>query len=326
MPVSDPPAGIPFVDVLRGGRIESTHAVAACACDAEGRVAFAFGDVDVPVFARSAAKPFIAAAVLRAGAAERFGFEAREIALIAASHAGEPGHVAAAASILAKIGATDGDLRCGAPPGRSPLENNCSGKHAGILALARLLDAPLEGYLEAEHPAQRAILALLERAFGEPLGPDRIAVDGCGIPTVAVSVRSGARAFARLGTQAGLDPADARALGAVRAAMAAEPWYVGGTGSYDTALTAAGGGTIVAKAGAEGIHGCALASRGLGLYLKVIDGARRAVAPASLACLDRLGVLGGAQRAGLEPHARPPVQNVAGRVVGEIRARGGNPA
>jgi L-asparaginase II len=271
---------------------------------------------------RSAAKPFIAAAAIRAGAVERFGLEPHEIAVMAASHSGEAGHADAVASILAKIGASESDLQCGIQqPGTTQLHHNCSGKHAGILALARMLDAPLASYLAVDHPAERAVLALCERAFDEHFGADRIGVDGCGIPVIALSLRRAAIGFARLATLRDLDDGDRAALATVRDAMMAHPWYVAGTGQFDTDLMRAAHGSIVAKIGAEGVHAAGLLDAGLGAVLKVIDGARRAVAPAAIAIYDRLGALDADARTALAPHARVPVTNVVGRNVGEIRAR-----
>ncbi len=315
-------AGEPAVDVWRGPRIESTHAVAACACTAAGDVRYERGMIDVPVFLRSAAKPFIAAAVVAAGAVDRFGLAPHEIAVMAASHAGEPGHLEAVASILAKIGASEADLQCGVPsPGSSQLHHNCSGKHAGILALARVLDAPFATYLDVDHPAERAILAFCERAFDDHFTPDRIGVDGCGIPVIALTLRRAAVGVAKFATLTGLDDTDREALAVVRAAMIAHPWFVAGTAQFDTDLMLAGGGAIVAKGGAEGVHASGLLDARLGVVLKVVDGARRAVAPAALATLERLNALDDAAREVLRVHAFAPVTNIAGRVVGEIAAR-----
>jgi len=313
-------AGVPLVDVTRGERAESTHAVAACACDDAGTVLLEQGTIHVPVFLRSAAKPFIAAAAVRAGVVERFGLDAREVAVMAASHMGEPRHLETAASILMKIGATEADLQCGGAP--SALHNNCSGKHAGILALAKLRGVPFDGYLEAVHPVQREILAFCERAFDDRFTAGRIALDGCGIPVFATTLLKAARAFARFATLRGFDDGDRRALSTVREAMLADPWMVSGTGRLDTDLMLASAGTIVAKGGAEGVHASALLATGTGLVLKTIDGAARAVGPATLALLGRLDALDALARERLAGHARPPVRNVAGRIVGEIRARG----
>jgi L-asparaginase II len=329
-------AGVPAVSVRRGERVESVHAVAACVCDPSGAIALKIGTVETPVYLRSSAKPFIAAAVVRAGVLERFGFGEKELAVMCASHNGEPGHAELVASILERIGASVDDLRCGAhapayepaaaalaEAGEKPsaLHNNCSGKHAGILALATVLGVPLEGYLEPSHPAQRAILALCERVSDDAFGPEKLGVDGCGIPVFATSLRNAARAFARMATLEGLDDADATALARVASAMANEPWYVAGTGRFDSDLIRASRGRIVGKAGAEGVHGDALLDAGLGLALKIVDGgARRAVSPATIAVLDALGALDPQTRDALASHARIPVRNVAGRIVGEIAA------
>jgi L-asparaginase II len=327
--------GVPLVGVTRGERVESVHAVAACACDVDGNVLLELGSIDEPVFLRSSAKPFITAAGVRAGTVERFGFTDRELAVMSASHNGEPFHIEAVQSILAKIGATVDDQRCGThapayPPaaealraaGHEPsaLHNNCSGKHAGILALARVLGAPLEGYADPRHPAQRAILALCERVSDDTFGPDRLGIDGCGIPVYATSLRNAARSFARLATLEELEPADASALARVRAAIVAEPQYVGGTKRFDTDLIRAGNGRIVCKGGAEAVHASALLDGRCGLVLKVVDGAHRAAPPAALALLRGLGALDDGQLALLDAHARPTVRNHAGTVVGGVAA------
>src|ERR1700676_5255960 len=184
-------AGVSAVAVRRAGRVESVHQVAACAADVDGAIVLRIGTIQTPVFLRSSAKPFIAAAAVRVGVLERFGFGERELALMCASHNGEPAHVALVASMLERIGATVDDLGCGAhPPSYEPaaaalaargerptqLHNNCSGKHAGILALAKVLGAPFAGYLEPSHPAQRAVIALCERVSDDVFEGDKLTV------------------------------------------------------------------------------------------------------------------------------------------------------
>jgi len=331
-------AGVPAVAVRRGPRVESLHQVAACAATAGGEIVLKAGTVETPVFLRSSAKPFIAAASVREGVLERFGFGERELAVMCASHNGEPGHVELVASMLDRIGARESDLACGAHPpsyepaaaalaarGEAPsqLHNNCSGKHAGILALAKLLGAPFAGYTDPAHPAQRLILALCERVSDDTFEGDKLAVDGCGIPVYATTLRKAAISFARFATLQGLDDADATALARVASAMTAEPWYVGGTGRFDTDLMRAARGRIVSKAGAEGFHCDALLDAGLGLALKVVDGTRRATPPATIAVLDALHALEPGVHEALRQHAVVPVKNVAGRVVGEVAALDG---
>ena len=328
-------AGVPYVYVTRGALAESVHAIVACAVDASGTVALEYGDIDAPIYLRSAAKPFIAAAVLASRANERFGFDEREIAVMAASHNGEPEHVAAVSSILEKIGLDEGALKCGAhAPAYDPaaaalaasdakpsaLHNNCSGKHAGILALCRARGYDRATYLALEHPAQQEILALCGRLLGEDPTRMPLGVDGCGIPVFATSMRRAARAFARFATLDEVDDADAIALELVRYAIAAEPFYIGGTGRFDSALPQATRGRIIGKAGAEGVHADALLDQGLGLALKIVDGARRAVPPATMALLGELGALEPSARASLEGFAASDVTNIAGAVVGAIRA------
>ncbi|HMD02022.1 MAG TPA: asparaginase [Candidatus Baltobacteraceae bacterium] len=328
--------GVPLVEVTRGPLVESIHSVAACAVDAHGTVVLALGDIDVPVFLRSTAKPFIAAAIVAAGTAERFALTAQELAVIAASHDGEPIHVAAVRRILAKIELPETALQCGAHApaseaaaaalaraGEAPsaLYNNCSGKHAGILAMCVHLGLGTERYLEPGHPAERRILEFCARMTGDDAEEFLLGVDGCGIPVFATSLRKAARAFARLATLREIDKTDARALQMVRAAMIAEPLYVGGTTRFDSALLVATQGRVVGKGGAEGVHGDALVREGLGLALKVVDGARRATPPAAAALLEALGALDAGELAALEPFVRFEVRNVAGRAVGRIEAR-----
>ncbi len=325
--------GEPFVVATRGSIVESVHAVAAAVAAPDGDLRFAIGDVETPVYLRSAAKPFIAAAVVRSGAAARYDFDAREIATIAASHGGEPFHVDAVRSILTKIGLPVSALRCGAhapsyePAARelartgvepSALHHNCSGKHAGILALSLVLGADPDDYLAAEHPAERYVLDLCARALGQAAGDLVLGVDGCGIPVFATSLRRGATAFARLASLAELEPGDAEALRVVREAIVAEPDYVAGTGRFDTALARSTAGAIVGKAGAEGVHGDALFGPGLGLALKVVDGAQRAVPPAVCAILEAIGAIPEAARGDLATFADPVLRNAAGLEVGGL--------
>jgi L-asparaginase II len=323
------------VEVTRGELVESFHDVAACAVDAEGGVLYHAGAIDVPVYLRSAAKPFIAAAVIEAGADRAFALDAREIAVMAASHSGEPIHVEAVRSILAKIGMDESALQCGVHypydetaanalrrTGEMPsaLHNNCSGKHAGILALCKMIDAAPATYLLVENPAQRRILEFCARLSDDDASTWPIATDGCGIPVYATSLRNAARAFARLASLRDLREQDATALRVVRDAMVAHPQYVAGTGQFDTELMAAGNRTIAAKGGAEGIQGVAAIAKGYGYVSKVLDGGGRARGPSSIAVLRSLGVLDLGQEAALARFARPTVYNRAGYAVGEIRA------
>lgn len=327
--------GEPCVTVTRGDTVESIHRVAVCAVDARGKVAGAAGTIDVPVYLRSTAKPFIASAVVREGVVARFGLEGREIAIMSASHNGEPAHVETVRSILRKIGLDESALRCGAHPPYDPvaaaelvrdgrafsaIHNNCSGKHAGILALCVVLGADTATYLEPANPAQQHILALCARACGQSIDELPLGVDGCGIPVFATPLRNAALAFSRLATLHGVEDRDAAALSVVREAMMGYPWYVAGTAEFDTALMEAAPERLVAKAGAEAVAGIADLASGTGMVLKVIDGAARACSPAAVAFAREFGLLDARAAAVLQPFAHPPLYNRAGRLVGSISA------
>ncbi|MBV9233402.1 MAG: asparaginase [Candidatus Eremiobacteraeota bacterium] len=321
------------VEVTRGELVESIHRVAVCVVDENDTVVFSAGDVERPVYLRSTAKPFITAAVVASGAAERYRFEPRELAVIAGSHFGEPFHVAAVLAILEKIGMDARALQCGPhwpydesaaaslrASGAAPtaLHNNCSGKHAGILALCKTLGADTATYLRPDNPAQRYILEFCARITGDDATAWPLGVDGCGIPVYATSLRKAARSFVRLGNQYGLAPSDARALRVVRDAMLECPQYVAGTGQLDSELMRVGGGAIVAKAGAEGVQGVALPPRAQGYAAKVLDGSSRARGPSTIAVLRELGALDAAQATQLARFGAPKVYNRAGEIVGSI--------
>ena len=323
-----------LVEVTRGDRVESVHCVAACVVDTRDAVLYQAGDIEVPVYLRSSAKPFIAAAIARSGAVARFNLAPREIAVIAASHYGEPFHLDAVESILDKIGMDAAALQCGAhwpydesaaaalrAAGKKPtaLHNNCSGKHAGILALCTTIGADTATYLEPENPAQRYILEFCARITGDDAATWQLGVDGCGIPVYATSLRAAARSFGRLATQDGVDLADAAALRAVRDAMLAFPEYVAGTAQFDTELMRVAVGSVVAKAGAEGVHGAGAIPLGYGYAAKVLDGSSRARGPSTIAVLRHIGILDEGKAEELARFAAPPVYNRAGEIVGRIR-------
>jgi L-asparaginase II len=323
------------VEVTRGDIVESVHQVSGFASDARGNVVFASGNVASPVYLRSAAKPFIAAAAVEAGVVERFDLEPREVAVMAASHFGEPFHVQAVLSILHKIGMDPSALQCGvhvpydeasalalAQAGQEPsaLYNNCSGKHAGILALCKVIGADTSTYLEIDNPAQQLILEFCARISDDDARTWPVATDGCGIPIYATSLRQAALSFARFASLQGVDARDAAAMATVRDAMVAFPQYIAGTGQLDTVLMSVADGAIACKAGAEGVHGVALIEQGIGYASKVADGASRARGPSTIAVLRALGALDEAKATELARFARPTVYNRAQRAVGEIRA------
>jgi L-asparaginase II len=327
---------VPAIEVTRGDLVESVHGAAVAVADAAGDVAARLGSIHHPIFLRSSAKPFQVIAILEMGAAARFGLTSEEIAVMAGSHNSEPVHVEAVLSILRKIGLDRRALQCGTHvpfsrqvadayrrEGRpfTTLESNCSGKHAGMLAAALAGGHDAATYLHPGHPVQQRILAVVADMTGCPAKDIRVAVDGCGAPTVGVTLADAARAFARLvstGPEAGVH---AEAAARVVEAMRAHPVMVGGEGTLDTELTAHPGHRLVAKRGAEGVQ-CAgwMKGRALGLAAKVADGdnGRARIALAAEA-LRQMGVLDDTEASRLSEMAALVVRTNAGVEVGRVR-------
>ena len=332
-----------LVEAWRGDIVESFHRGAYAVIDAGGAVLRQGGDIDRPVYARSAVKALQALPLVASGAAERFGLSNEELALACASHGGQPEHVATAASMLAKAGLDSGVLECGthwpsnelaaralAAAGESPcpLHNNCSGKHSGFACLGALMagDADrarglLRGYVEPDHVVMREIGASLESATGVRLADAPRATDGCSIPTFGIPVRALAHAFARLGTGAGLTHERARAAARLREAVAAAPLMVAGTGRLDTRLMAHFGARVFCKVGAEGVYCATLPELGLGIALKMDDGnTARAAEVAVVALIEALLPLDDADRAFIAPLRDVELRNWNGRLVGRLAA------
>ena len=300
-----------LIEVLRGDAVESRHAGAVAIVDASGAVHTALGDVDRPVFPRSAVKLLQALPLVASGAADAFELTDAELALACASHSGEPEHVATAAGVLAKLGLDATALECGTQwPSREPvlrgmvargevagpLHNNCSGKHSGFVCVACLMArnagtdpaAFARGYVAAEHPVMREVSAALSAATGVDVERAPRGTDGCSIPTFALPLRSLALAFARAGTGLGLADANARAARRLREAVARAPFMVGGTDRFDTRVMQAFGEQLFCKIGAEGVYCAALPALGLGVALKIDDGAARAAEAAMAAVAQAL--------------------------------------
>lgn len=323
-----------LVEVTRGTHIESRHAGAAVVVDAAGSQVFAVGDVDRPIFPRSAVKALLALPLVETGAADRLGLTDAEIALACASHSGEPAHTEAAASMLRKAGLDAACLECGtqwplgdaasralAASGAVPtaLHNNCSGKHAGFICLACDCWEEPAGYVRHDHPTMREVTAALADMTGTRLDDGNRAVDGCSIPTYAIPLRALALAFAGFGTGVGLPPARATASRRIRAAVAAHPFMVAGTGRFDTRLMTLMGARVFSKTGAEGVFCVALPELGLGLAVKCDDGTGRAAEVVTAALIERFLRPG---EPGFEALVRPHLINWRGVRVGGLRPAG----
>ena len=320
----------PGVRVTRGGATESAHRVHVAVAGADGRLIGGCGDPGRVAFYRSAAKPLQALPLVEDGVLERFGFTERELALCCASHNAEPEHLALARSLLARAGLDEGALACGPHPSLRPervrelwaegvelgaVHNNCSGKHAGMLALAVVRGWPIEGYLEPGHPVQRRMLAEVARWTGLEEAELVTGTDGCGVVTFAVSLAGMAAPFARFTAAADAGDPAARIV----AAMTRHPFAVAGTGRTCTAVMERLGGRVFVKTGDEGVYCGGVRGRGIGFALKVEDGARRASDVALLQVLADLGVAG-ADDASALAEGRVEVVNTLGVEVGRIES------
>jgi L-asparaginase II len=324
--------------VFRGNILESIHRGHFAVVDGEGQIVDSGGDSHTVTFFRSACKPHQALPLLTSGAAEAFGFTEDEIAMTCASHSGEPFHVAVVARMLAKLGLTASDLNCGvhapfndkeskrlATAGEepTPLHNNCSGKHTGMLALAKHIGAETANYEHPDHRVQQRIQRVVAEFTKVPSDSIGIGIDGCAVPNFAVPVEAMARSFAGLVFPGSLHPETKTACRRIVQAMIKYPELIGGTDRLDTILMRAGDGRFISKVGAEGVWCCGVVPcdewpTGLGITLKIEDGDdlwSRSVTAIHL--LRRLGALQSDQLPDLSPMA---IKNRRGDVVGAIEA------
>jgi L-asparaginase II len=322
------------VEVTRDGLVESVHRVSVAVVDATGRLLASAGDPDLVTFWRSAAKPFQALPLIEDGVLDRFGLGSEELALACASHSSEVAHLAVAERFLARIGCTEDDLACGSHPPLgsavarevaerrttlTPRWSNCSGKHAGMLAIARSHGWPLPGYEQIGHPVQQRLLSTVAEWAGVPADQITLGVDGCTTVCYALPLRAMALAYARLAAS------DRPAARLVRDAMLAHPDLVAGTGRYCTEVMTALPGRLIAKIGAEGVYSAGLPGSGIGVALKIEDGDMRC-APLALHGVLRqlLAWLGeGGFPAAFDQAWDPqPIRNTRGQVTGESRSAG----
>jgi L-asparaginase II len=325
------------VEATRGARVESRHRGAGAVFDADGASVLTFGDVETPIFPRSAVKALQALPLIESGAADTLKLSEAEIALVCASHSGEAVHVETARAMLAKAGLDESALACGvhwplgeaaaralARSGAKPtaLHNNCSGKHAGFLCLACASGWATKGYEAAGSPVQREVRGAIAAMTGAALGEEVCATDGCSIPTYAVPLRALALGFARLGTGSGLAPERAKAAARLRAAVAANPLMVAGEGKFDTEVMRLFGARVFVKTGAEGVYCAALPELGLGLAVKADDGATRAARIMIAALIDRFLPMDETERARFAPFVALPLRNWNGIAVGALRPVG----
>jgi L-asparaginase II len=329
----------------RGGIIENVFRIHAAVTSSTGQLLYELGNPSRMVLARSAAKPAQTLAILQTGAAAKYNFSDADIALMSASHSSEPRHIARSQEILRTIGAKEEDLACGGHPALSAAVNrawikddyfpsaicsNCSGKHAGMIAGALCLDAPIRGYHEPDHSMQLRVKMAMEDVCGLEGNDILWAIDGCNLPTPAMPLRNMALIYARLaGAQQGIikdDGSNEAYLRRIHDAMARYPEMVGGEGRFCTRLMEAYNGLLVGKLGADGCYGVAVRAEAnsdgdeaIGIAVKVEDGNIDILYSAVMEILETLDIGTTEMRHKLESFYRPAIINTVGVVTGGVK-------
>ncbi len=315
--------------VYRGTTVESVHCGSVVIVDSKGKILYRIGNPNFFTFLRSSAKPFQVLPHIELGTVKEFGFTARELAIMAGSHNGEPQHVKVVQGILKKIGLSGKYLKCGTQPPLnytvrgilprqgeqfSVLQHNCSGKHSGFLASCVFQDWDIRDYLNPRHPLHRRILQYVSDLCEYPFKKIRIGIDGCSAPNFALPLKNMALGFAKL-TSAKTDSS----LGVVLKSMRQYPEMVSGQGRLDYALSRINSGKIVAKAGAEALECLGVVEENLGVAVRIYDGNNRATGPVVIEALRQLGFVRKEEVEKLEKFARPQIKNFAGKIVGHIQ-------
>lgn len=323
-----------IVEVTRGTLVESRHRGMAVMVDGDGAVVFAAGDIDSPVFPRSACKAMQALPLVESGAADAYGFGAKELALSCSSHSGEDAHAELASAMLARAGRDVDTLECGAHwsfdqntlihqartlDRPTALHNNCSGKHSGFVCACCHMGHDPKGYVEYDHPLQAEIRATMQSLTGAHLGVENCGTDGCSIPTYAVPLKGLAHGFAKMATGTGLEPSRAKASKRLIEACMAEPFYVAGTKRACTQIMQIAPGKIFAKTGAEGVFCAVLPDQGLSIAVKCEDGTTRAAEAMIAALLARYVEKDSAEQSALMAMANHTMHNWNRRAVGDVR-------
>ena len=303
------------VRLLRNGIAESRHRVHAVVCDGRGRVLMRAGDPQQLSFVRSALKPFQATVFVASGAADACGCGERGLAIACASHAGTAAHAREAFRLLWGAEIEPEQLQCPVPAGGSScLEHNCSGKHAAFLATCKRLGWSSESYLQGEHPLQQEVLKRVAELLALPAAELVVARDDCGAPTLQLQLAQMALRYAHLG--GGEQPDLERLL----RAMLTHPELVAGEGRFDTELMRQGHGQVLSKGGAEGIQCLSRVGDGLGLAIKVEDGAARAKHAVALHLLEQLDWLTPEALGDLRGQFLEPAPHLQLQVMGELRS------
>lgn len=323
----------PLVAVERGGYVGSLHRGTIAVANPSGEVSLAVGDVRQPVFLRSAAKPFQVMPAVLSGGIEFFGLTQQELAILCASHAAEQRHIDTVLAVLDRIGLPEDALRCGIHPPihqptaearirnrlpPSPVCNNCSGAHTGMLVACRAMGWPIDTYGDPGHPLQIMTREILATFAALPADAVEFGIDNCAVPAFRLPIDHAATGFARLATGEQLPQHLAEAAATVRSAMMAHPWMIGGEDSFDSHLMDVAEGTVVCKGGAEGFQGVGMTGLALGMAIKISDGNARGVPPATMQVLAHLRPFPEEHFQRLERFRRPVATNLQGEVIGRV--------
>lgn len=325
-----------LLNYTRGGKVESRHHADVAVVDITGKNIWEFGDSTRSVFWRSAAKPFQLIPFIERGGIDIFGITSEEVAFMVSSHSGESQHVNLAHSLLGKIGLTIEALACGAAKPMSSkvakelmmqqssyqvVHNPCSGKHSGMLALAKMLQVAIEGYTELEHPVQQLMYQTV--ADSAHLTKDEVetGIDGCGVPVFYLPIYNMAWAYARLAKpELGNWGERESSVRIIRDAMIAHPQVVAGSKRFDTVLMNVTKGRILAKIGTEAVYCLASVPDGIGITFKIDDGSFRAVAPAGIAILKKLDLISRAEHQALVESFSHILKNHRGDIIGTVES------
>ena len=320
----------------RAGHVENIHRGDVVVVNCDGKIVSSIGNPHLPMFWRSAAKPFQALAFVKNGGLEQYNITEEELAVLVSSHSGEDNHVALVRSILKKIGLTEDDLECGVlrpVHGKTfkrmvkndepitQVHNQCSGKHSQIMALAIMLGVPVKDYIKPDHPAQQVIFKHVAMASKMPEDKLEIGIDGCGVPVFYLPLCNMSLAYARLSTPDKGDWGEYEtAARKIRDAMSKYPQVVSGTGRIDLAVNEVTHGRIIAKVGADAVYCLAVKDQSLGITFKIEDGSLQAVTPMTIALLKHLDLLSKDEFEQLNQKFPPVLKNHRGDVIGTIEA------
>ncbi|ACB83909.1 asparaginase [Natranaerobius thermophilus] len=321
------------VEKTRGDLVESLHRATIAVVDKKGTLFAKLGDADKVTYWRSAAKPLQVIPLIQRGGVEQFGFTNKELAVMCASHAAEDIHTEAVQSILNKIGLTEEYLQCGTHPPvdlevrkrlirndqeETEIYNNCSGKHAGMLALAKLMETSYDNYWQTEHPVQQEMISIISKVTETPEADIKLAQDGCGVPVFGLPIHNMAYSYALFGSQE-MEQELQESYRVVAQAMNTNPKMVAGTERFNSKLMEVMDGKVVAKGGAQGVFSFAVPDKGLGVTIKVDDGSNQVIAPITVEVLCQLDLITDNELEQLKKFHYQEIKNAKKDIVGQVR-------